>query len=79
MSGQHGTGITRPAYRVGERVQVRHNGRPRSARISAIHRHGDAVEYVVWVEPDDGGTSQIVNIRVDGTTGWRHGRDGGRR
>ena len=80
MTSPHSTGITRPAYRAGERVRVRHDGRARSARISAIHRHGDTVEYLVWVEPDDdGGMGDILNIRTSGMTARVRGQDGRRR
>lgn len=54
----------RPVYKVGDRIQIHRNATTTAGRITAIHRNGEGVEYVVRTDAAGGGLGNVLNIRT---------------
>jgi hypothetical protein len=52
-----------PAYRVGDWIRVKRQGKPPPGRISSIHRKDNGVEYLVGTDGGTGGdVPGVLNI-----------------
>ena len=53
---------SRAALRVGDQVQVHTQAGLTLGRVSAVHRQGNGIEYVVRTDAHDGGMGGVVNV-----------------